>query len=201
LTAKTCYFLHYFGDYTSSRLNCSRALRSRTISRRRSQISRPFSTPRLPGPVRSPWKEAPRAPCTDHSAGERKVSFQLLSWKLEEIELEPPRFTRPPRYLLEVWDVRIRRYTSPTGPWRVPVAVSPLLPSPCSRTDQGTQTVPLSRVHRGTQVGTLHTVEQSTQSDSDWETPNHSAATQTDQPDANNNCLGSLKVSVATYNP
>ncbi|XP_018403701.1 PREDICTED: mediator of RNA polymerase II transcription subunit 15-like [Cyphomyrmex costatus] len=43
----------------------------------------------------------------------RKVTLQLAAWKLHRLDIPPPARTRPPRYCLYPWDLRVRRYTSP----------------------------------------------------------------------------------------
>lgn len=189
-----------------------RGLPSCSINSRRSRIPRLLSTPRSTGPIRPPWREeAPPA---------KRVSFQLLPWKPHPLDLELPHMTRPPRQLLQPWDIRVRRYTSPTGPWAVPELLSPLPPSPQRKKNRGTQTLATSRVHRatqicritndqGTQSGTTSRVhrgtqvssitnDQGTQSDSDWETTSRSQATQTEKiRDKSNNSLGLLKTTWA----
>ncbi|CAL1672788.1 unnamed protein product [Lasius platythorax] len=60
---------------------------------------------------------------------------------------------------------------------------STLHASPTPPTSTATQTAAPARVHRGTQARVeVRSVDQATQSDSDWEPPLTSAATQTDTP-------------------
>jgi len=49
-------------------------------------------------------------------------------WNLTRIQLSPPRLTRPPREFLALWDIRVRRRTSPL--WRPPAPLSPLARTP-----------------------------------------------------------------------
>ncbi|KMQ86717.1 paraquat-inducible protein b, partial [Lasius niger] len=84
----------------------------------------------------------------------KRVQWTLLGWKLQPLDLSPVHFTRPPRSLLTTWEIRVQRYSSPTGPWSVPPLLSPLPESSPARsgsTTTGTQTAALSRIHRGTQ--------------------------------------------------
>jgi len=190
------------------------------IADRPSRIPRPVFTPRSPGhntrlleteghrprpilTLRSPGLHG--RPTVQEEPADKRVAFQLLPWRLTTIDLDDRPLTRPPRYLLNTWDIRVRRYTSPTGPWSVPAALSPLPPSPTTSTAEGTQTQ-LPRVHRGIQAQPL-CLDQSTQSDSDWETPCYDKGVQTTPPlannkgvqttspltDINNNCIGPLK--------
>lgn len=103
---------------------------------------------------------------------------------MHPLELSPAHLTRPPRSLLTTWDIRIRRYTSPSYPGIVTACISPPALTPPRRSDhqeQATQTQPHSRVHRGTQHHSSAIQEQSTQSsDSDWEKTTRTAATQTE---------------------
>jgi len=70
----------------------------------------------------------------------RLRTINTAEWKLIGLQLSPPRRTRPPREFLALWDVRVRRRTSPL--WRPPSPLSPLPRTP-PRTP--------ARVHRGTQ--------------------------------------------------
>jgi len=174
------------------RLNFVGAIRLRKIRSRRSRIPRPLISPRSPGPVRQP--------CIPEEAPIKRVAFQLLPWKLIPLELDPPRFTRPTRILLEPWDIRVRRYTSPTSLATPPQLLSPLPPSPRARTRHVAVQTHSAKVHRGLQVQPQYT-DQATQSDSDWEPSTSSVTTQTKQhtpesTDENNNhtYLGSLRV-------
>jgi len=153
------------------------------IHRRQSRIPRPLISPRSPGLVRQPCKPA-EAPTR---------AFQL-PWKLTPLDLEPPRFTRPTRDLLGPWDIRVRRYTSPTGPWNCPELLSPLPALPVRTRDHSTQTRS-AKVHKGIQAQPI-IIDRAVQSDSDWETPSASVAVQTETPtvDENNTRLGSLRV-------
>ncbi|XP_018402100.1 PREDICTED: bromodomain-containing protein 4-like [Cyphomyrmex costatus] len=65
----------------------------------------PPGSPTLPTP--------PAAPQRPQSTAARKVTLQLATWKLERLDIPPPARTRPPRYCLHPWDLRVRRYTSP----------------------------------------------------------------------------------------
>jgi len=78
-------------------------------------------------------------------------------WKLIPLDLSPPRLTRPPRDLLKIWAVRVRRFISSF--WRPPALLSPLSRTPPRRPD---------RVHRGVQCLPT-TTSQAVQSESDWE--------------------------------
>lgn len=154
------------------------------IPDRPSRIPRSVFAPRLPGPNTWPLKAeehqpqpilTPRSPgpnirrSTQEKPAAKRVAFQLLPWKLTTVNLNDRSLTRPPRYLLHIWDIRVRRYTSPTGPWSVPTVLSPLPPSPIASLTRSTQTQ-LPRVHRGVQAQPL-CLDQATQSNSDWETP------------------------------
>ncbi|XP_018397122.1 PREDICTED: basic salivary proline-rich protein 1-like [Cyphomyrmex costatus] len=69
----------------------------------------PPGSPTLPTPPPTP----PAAPQRPPSTAARKVTLQLATWKLERLDIPPPARTRPPRYCLHPWDLRVRRYTSP----------------------------------------------------------------------------------------
>ncbi|XP_029674528.1 uncharacterized protein LOC115242404 [Formica exsecta] len=94
--------------------------------------------------------------------------------------LEPPRLTRPTRFFLKTWDIRLRRYTSPREAWTAPPLLSPLPASPTRPVTRETQTIPPSRVRRGVQAGPPSGVNQASQSDSDWEPSTRVSSTQTD---------------------
>lgn len=96
------------------------------------------------------------------------------------MDLEPPQLTRPTRFFLKTWDIRLRRYTSPREAWTAPPLLSPLPASPTHPVTRETQTVPTSRVHRGIQAGPTPGVDQASQSDSDWEPSTRTSSTQTD---------------------
>ena len=148
---------------------------------RSSRRPRSQPPPQSPGNERIEVAERPATPAGVRV--ERHVHWSLLPWTLTRLELRPPRLTRPPRHLLTTWDVRIRRYTSPRETWVVPPLISPLHASPTPPTSTATQTAAPARVHRGTQARVVvRSVDQATQSDSDWEPPLTSAATQTETP-------------------
>lgn len=87
----------------------------------------------------------------EENAPGRRVEESFLPWRLQALNLSPPRLTWPPRFLLQTWDIRARRYTSSSYHWETPL-ISPIsfprkLPAHVS-----TQTLPLFRVHRETQT-------------------------------------------------
>jgi len=90
-----------------------------------------------------------RLPTTDITA----------EWRLIRLQLSPPRRTRPPREFLALWDIRVRRRTSPL--WRPPAPLSPLPRTP-PRTP--------ARVHRGVQ-SRPETTTRATQTESRESTP------------------------------
>ncbi|KYN01446.1 hypothetical protein ALC62_07762, partial [Cyphomyrmex costatus] len=69
----------------------------------------PPGSPTLPTPPTTP----PAVPHRPQPTAARKVTLQLATWKLERLDIPPPARTRPPRYCLHPWDLRVRRYTSP----------------------------------------------------------------------------------------
>ncbi|KAM0730379.1 hypothetical protein ACS0PU_002708 [Formica fusca] len=191
---------------THARNTCKpNELRERTATRRQPGVGarkrrqkvheerpRPLPPPISPGPVLRTGH--PAEPPTDSST-RRHISWSFREWKLQPLELSPVRFTRPGRDFLATWDVRVRRYTSPTYGWSYPPCLSPLPPSPAPYArDHETQTNPVCRVHRGTQsrastsekatqVTDTSTCDRATQSDlSDWEESTRTSATQTDEP-------------------
>ncbi|XP_029659408.1 uncharacterized protein DKFZp434B061-like [Formica exsecta] len=188
---------------THARNTCKpNKLRERTATRRQPGVGarkgkkqqgkerpRPLPPPSSPGP--SLRTGHPVKPPTSAST-RRHLSRSFQEWKLQPLELSPVRFTRPGRDFLTTWDVRVRRYTSPTYGWNYPPRLSPLPPSPAANEHrhQETQTAPSCRIHRGTQslsstsekatqVTNITTCERTTQSDlSDWE-----EAPRSNQPD------------------
>ncbi|XP_018407211.1 PREDICTED: proteoglycan 4-like [Cyphomyrmex costatus] len=55
----------------------------------------------------------PTAQQRPESTSVRKVTLQLAAWKLHRLDIPSPARTRPPRYCLHPWDLRVCRYTSP----------------------------------------------------------------------------------------
>jgi len=91
------------------------------IPPRRSHIPRPLISPRSPGPAKQP--------CEEYEPPRKWVTWQLLLWKLIPLQLDPPnlkasRPSRPPRCLLHLWDIRVRRYTSPTATGSYPATLT-----------------------------------------------------------------------------
>lgn len=148
--------------------------------------SRPLP-PRSPGAdLRQRADQESTQPTSDRA--KKRVQWSLLPWKLEPLEIPAATFTRPPRCLLATWDIRLRRYTSPSYPGTVPALLTPpALTPPRSgakkggRQERATQTDRRSLVHRGTQQHQPQTRERATQSsDSDWEATTKTTATQTE---------------------
>jgi len=79
-----------------------------------------------------------------------------VQWRLYTLELSPSRFTRPPRNSLALWDIRVKRFTSPT--YRLPPLLLPSFPFP-KRSDRAT---------RGTQCQPA-VLSQGLQTDDIWE--------------------------------
>ncbi|XP_070156745.1 uncharacterized protein [Polyergus mexicanus] len=139
-------------------------------------LPRPQLPPTSPGTSRQPISGGEKTPglTGNHTC----TSFR--EWTLHPIELAPVEFTRPPRFFLSQWDIRVRRYTSPSTPWNLPPPLlSPLAASPLHHRDSWTQSQPAIRIHRGTQYPSREVADSGTQSDSDWETNTQEAATQT----------------------
>ncbi|XP_072745815.1 uncharacterized protein [Anoplolepis gracilipes] len=134
--------------------------------------------------------ERPQEPPDVPVAPARRVGFSLLPWKLARIELPQVARTIPPRSLLTPWDIRVRRYTSPSYLGEYPTLLSPLPLSLERRTstDKATQTQ-RGTTNRGTQStvtkaerGVQHSSNcrtTSTQYESDWEPSYTSRGTQT----------------------
>ncbi|EFN63244.1 hypothetical protein EAG_14947 [Camponotus floridanus] len=174
---------------TLPHLGIPRVRKSRRIlSEYKQKLARSPISPGVPGPRTTPFSATcptgayggpvRQQPIHGSAEPEKRVSSELLPWKLHRIDLEPPRYTRPPRHLLEVWDVRMRRYTSPTGRSQElsrHCRLHHLAGQPELRRRQ-------QRVHRATQASFQPptTAEQGTQSDSDWESTTQTAATQTE---------------------
>ncbi|XP_018401844.1 PREDICTED: amelogenin-like [Cyphomyrmex costatus] len=105
-------------------------LRQQLLRRRRLQAATPRIRPvEATGLLRRPSRRqhqlgnAPQSPPGSptlptaqqrpESTSVRKVTLQLAAWKLHRLDIPPPARTRPPRYCLHPWDLRVRRYTSP----------------------------------------------------------------------------------------
>jgi len=80
----------------------------------------------------------------------RYTAATTSEWRLIKVQLSPLRLTRPPRKFLALWDIRVRRRTSPLG--RPPSPLSSLERTP-PRTPRTPRTPPRTpaRVHRGVQ--------------------------------------------------
>ncbi|XP_018392754.1 PREDICTED: extensin-like [Cyphomyrmex costatus] len=61
----------------------------------------------------TPPPTPPAVPPGPQATAVKKVTLQLAAWKLHPLDIPPPARTRPPRYYLHPWDLRVRRYTSP----------------------------------------------------------------------------------------
>ncbi|RLU27371.1 hypothetical protein DMN91_001173 [Ooceraea biroi] len=72
-----------------------------------------------PSPVPAPTLVSPVAGTSGYSSATfedeppPRICEDILPWALREIQLSPPRRTRPPRNTLDPWDIRVRRLTSP----------------------------------------------------------------------------------------
>ncbi|XP_018407145.1 PREDICTED: vegetative cell wall protein gp1-like [Cyphomyrmex costatus] len=90
-------------------------LRQQLLRRRQLQATAPRIRPPPPGSptLPTPPPTPPAAPQRPQSTAARKVTLQLATWKLERLDIPTPARTRPPRYCLHSWDLRVRRYTSP----------------------------------------------------------------------------------------
>ncbi|XP_029680834.1 uncharacterized protein LOC115246260 [Formica exsecta] len=139
-------------------------------------LPRPQLPPISPGTSREPPCEGERTPGL---TGDRACT-SFREWRLHPIDLAPVQYTRLPRFFLNPWDIRVRRYTSPSTPWDLPPLLSPLAASPLRLRDSWTQSQPAIRIHRGTQCPSLELTDSATQPDSDWETTTQNTATQTE---------------------
>ncbi|XP_070152032.1 serine/arginine repetitive matrix protein 1-like [Polyergus mexicanus] len=144
-------------------------------------LPRSIPPPKSPGNERTGGIESRQSP--EPLPKERHVGWSLLPWRLIPLDLGPPRLTRPTRFFLKTWDIRLRRYTSPREAWTAPPLLSPLPASPTRSVTRETQTLPPSRVHRGVQAAPPSGVDQASQSDSDWEPTTSVSSTQTDPED------------------
>jgi len=83
----------------------------------------------------------------------RPTPRKEVQWRLYSLELSPPRFTRPLRSSLALWDIKVRRLTSPT--YRPPQLLSLPKPRRLDRVTRGTQCQP-AVVSQEVQTDDLH---------------------------------------------
>ncbi|XP_026823534.1 mucin-5AC-like [Ooceraea biroi] len=110
--------------YHPSRLSCSDTSSPITTLATAGSGTTNTTTGESPVPVsRAPSTPEPTSPPASPVAGtsgsfsedepKSRVCEDILPWTLREIQLSPPRRTRPPRDTLDTWDIRTRRLTSP----------------------------------------------------------------------------------------